>query len=155
MLTHLPHKLLMTLNLDVNSAATVTIGNTAEGDRKIAPISGGKFEGERLSGHVMPGGADWVRLRADGTLMIDVRVTLATDDGATIYLSYQGRFIGATDAMTQLAKGEKLEPDSYSLVTTAKFECGDPRYQWLNDVIAVAIGSQTGFNPTYSIFEIG
>ncbi|MBL6754568.1 MAG: DUF3237 family protein, partial [Pseudomonadales bacterium] len=50
--------------------------------------SGGAFSGERLSGSVAPGGADWVVLRDDGTLLIDVRLTLLTDDGAVIYLSY-------------------------------------------------------------------
>ncbi len=43
----------------------------------------------------------------------------------------------------------------HSLVTVAKFECGDERYTWLNDVIAVGMGEQEGFNPTYTIFEIG
>ena len=151
----LPHKQLLTLRLEVNSAATVSVGKTPEGQRKIAPISGGTFSGERLNGTVEPGGADWVRLRPDGTLMIDVRLTLRTDDGAMIYLTYQGRFVDAAGVMTQLAEGRTLAPESYSLVTVAKFECGDERYTWLNDVIAVGIGEQEGFNPTYTIFEIG
>ena len=118
-------------------------------------IQCGAFEGERLSGKVLPGGADWVRFRADGTMMIDVRLTLQTNDGALIYLSYEGRFIGAADAMAQPAQGETLQPGSYSLVTVAKFECGDERYAWLNDVIAVGAGEQSGFNPVYTIYEIG
>jgi hypothetical protein len=155
MIKSLPYRHLLTLSLDVNSAATATVGRTAGGQRKIAPISGGTFSGERLSGSVAPGGADWVVLRDDGTLLIDVRLTLLTDDGAVIYLSYEGRFQGASDAMVKLAQGETLQPESYSLVTVAKFECGDDRYAWLNDVIAVGVGEQAGFNPTYSLFEIG
>jgi hypothetical protein len=87
--------------------------------------------------------------------MIDVRLTLRTDDGAMIYLTYQCRFVDAAGVMTQLAEGRTLAPESYSLVTVARFECGDERYTWLNDVIAVGIGEQEGFNPTYTIFEIG
>ncbi len=128
---------------------------TPSGQRTIAPVTGGVFEGDRLHGVVLPGGADWVRIRADGAMMIDVRLTLQTDDGALIYLTYQGRFIGATGVMSQLALGEALEPGSYSLVTIAKFESGDERYNWLNDVIAVGIGEQCGFNPVYTIFEVG
>jgi hypothetical protein len=60
--------------------------------------------------------------------LIDVRLTLLTDDGAVIYLSYEGRFMGASDAMAKLAQGATL---------------------------AVGLGQQTGFNPTYTIFEIG
>ena len=151
----LPHKHLTTLRLDVDSAGAAQIGKTPEGQRTIAPVSGGTFEGERLSGKILPGGADWVRFRADGTMMIDVRLTLKTNDGALIYLSYEGRFIGAASAMAQLARGETLETGSYSLATVAKFESGDERYSWLNDVIAVGTGEQSGFNPVYSIYEIG
>jgi hypothetical protein len=155
MIKSLPYKHLITLSLDVNSAATVSVGRTSIGERKIAPINGGTFKGEKLSGLVSPGGSDWVVLRDDGTLLIDVRLTLQTDDGAVIYLSYEGRFKGASDAMAKLAQGKTLQQESYSLVTVAKFECGDDRYVWLNDVIAVGVGEQVGFNPTYSIFEIG
>ncbi len=151
----LPHKHLITLRLDVDSAGATQIGKTPEGQRTIAPVTGGTFEGERLSGKVLPGGADWVRFRADGTMMIDVRLTLQTNDGALIYLSYKGRFIGAAGAMAKLARGETLEAGSYSLVTVAKFESGDERYSWLNDVIAVGTGEQSGFNPVYTIYEIG
>ena len=151
----LPHKHLLTLRVEVNTAATVTVGETARGQRKIAPISGGTFTGNRLSGLVEPGGADWLVVRDDGALMIDVRLTLKTDDGAAIYLSYEGRFKGAPDSMAQLAQGKKLLPTSYSLITVAKFECGDVRYSWLNDVIAVGVGEQVGFNPTYTFFEVG
>ena len=151
----LPHKHLITLRLDVDSAGAAQIGKTPEGQRTIAPVVGGTFDGESLSGKVLPGGADWVRFRADGTMMIDVRLTLQADDGAMIYLSYQGRFIGAAGAMAELAQGRILEAGSYSLVTVAKFECGDERYAWLNDVIAVGTGEQSGFNPVYTIYEIG
>jgi hypothetical protein len=155
MIKSLPYKHLLTLSLDVNSAATITVGRTSGGQRKIAPITGGNFSGERLNGSVAPGGADWVVLRDDGALLIDVRLTLLTDDGAVIYLSYEGRFMGASDAMAKLAQGATLQPERYSLVIVAKFECGDDRYAWLNDVIAVGVGEQAGFSPTYSIFEIG
>ncbi len=151
----LPHKRLITLHLDVDAVDAAQIGRTPEGHRTIATIKGGRFEGERLSGKVLPGGADWVRLRADGTMMIDVRLILHTNDDALIYLTYQGRFSGAAGAMSQLAQGKMLEPGSYSLVTVAKFECGNERYTWLNDVIAVGIGQQSGFNPVYTIYEIG
>lgn len=152
---NLPHKHLMTLRLDVDSSGAARIGMTPSGQRTIAPVAGGVFEGDRLNGVVLPGGADWVCVRADGTMMIDVRLTLQTDDDVLIYLTYQGRFIGAEGAMSQLARGKALEAGSYSLVTVAKFECGEPRYAWLNDVIAVGVGEPSGFNPVYSIYSIG
>lgn len=151
----LPHRHLMTLTLEVGARQALQVGNTPTGRRVIAPVNGGRFEGERLTGEVLPGGADWVLYRADGAMLIDVRLTLKTHDSALIYLSYQGRFIGRDNALIRLAKGEVLDPRTYSLAITARLECGEPAYAWLNDVIAAGTGQQSGFNPTYTLFEIG
>ena len=59
------------------------MGAALAGLRRIAPVTGGTFAGERLSGTVI-GGADWVINRPDGVMVIDVRLTLKTDDGANL-----------------------------------------------------------------------
>ena len=151
----LPHCHLITLTLEVGAREALQIGQVPAGRRVIAPVTGGHFEGERLRGEVLPGGADWVTYRSDGAMLIDVRLPLKTHDGALIYLSYQGRFLGRDNALARLAKGEVLDPGDYSLVTTARLESGAPAYAWLNDVIAVGTGRQSGFNPVYTIYEIG
>lgn len=151
----LDHSYLMTLELDVAAAQSRQIGQTADGRRVIAPITGGSFEGPRLRGTVLPGGADWVRMRPDGAMSIDVRLTLETDDGVPIYLTYQGRLLASPEMFAELARGKSLDPSRYSLATVAKFETGDERYAWLNDLIVVGTGEQSGFNPTYHLFQIG
>ena len=60
------------------------------GDRRIVPIIGGEFSGPDLNGTILPGGADWIRQRPDGVSELDVRMTLKTDGGALIYLTYAG-----------------------------------------------------------------
>ena len=150
----LPHTFLMTLTLDVDSGNTYSIGNTANGRRVIAPIKGGRFEGEKLSGTVLPGGADWVQFRSDGVMEIDVRIMLQTTDDVLLYVNYQGRFLAEREVMKQLASGASLSPDHYSLTTLVKFECGDERYAWLNDAVVVGKGMQSGFNPTYALYLI-
>lgn len=154
-MTDLKHSPLITLTLTVDFASMVSIGQTPAGLRRIAPVSGGTFSGDRLNGTVLPGGNDWVLNRADGVMVIDVRLTLQTDDRALIYLTYQGRFLAGPEAMARFAKGEVLDPTDYSLAIIARFECGDPRYSWLNNVIAVGTGEQTRAGPIYSIFAIG
>ena len=151
----LKHSHLITMTLTVDFAAMVSIGATPAGLRRIAPVTGGCFTGERLNGEVLPGGNDWVLNRADGVMVIDVRLTLKTDDNAMIYLSYQGRFLAAPDAMERFAKGIPLDPSEYSLAMVARFECGDARYEWLNNVVAVGTGERTPTGPIYSIFEVG
>lgn len=151
----LPYQHLMTLHLDVDSASSLPIGMTTKGRRTIAPIKGGHFDGAKLSGKVLPGGADWVILRNDGVMKIDVRLCLKTDHGAHIYLSYEGQFVAEAEALKALASGAKLEPESYNLTVVAKLETGDESLGWLEDAIVVGAGKQSGFNPTYDFFVIG
>ncbi len=153
-MSNLQHRHLITMALTVDFAAMVSIGQTPGGLRRIAPVTGGSFTGERLSGTVLPGN-DWVINRPDGVMVIDVRLTLKTDDGAMIYLTYQGRFLAAPEVMARFAKGALLDPSEYSLAMIARFECGDDRYAWLNNVVAVGTGEQTATGPVYSIYEIG
>ena len=150
----LSYRHLTTLTLAVDFAAVVPVGAIPAGFRGIAPVTGGSFVGERLSGTVAPG-HDWFVTRADGVLVIDVRLVLMTEDGATVYLTYQGRMTGQGDAMALFRKGEKLAAEDYSLTIIAKFECGDPRYAWLNDAIVVGTGEQAAVGPVYTLFEVG
>src|SRR5471030_1205946 len=76
------------MRLRFTTAATEEIGQTPHGMLSIFPIAGGSFEGERLRGTVL-GGADWVTAAADGTRELDLRVTLETDDGALIHMTYR------------------------------------------------------------------
>lgn len=146
----LPHRHLATLRLEVDLAAIVTIGN----GRLVAPVAGGAFSGDRLSGTVLPGGADWVTQASDGSATIDVRLTLQTDDGATLGLTYQGRFIGAPGTMQRFVSGEAIDAVDYSLQTVARFETGDTRYAWLTDTMVVGIGEQIDGAPAYQLYEI-
>jgi hypothetical protein len=145
---------LVTLHLDVAFDAVLDIGPTPQGRRLIAPINGGRFEGARLNGRVLPGGADWVINRADGAMIIDVRIALRTDDGAAIYLSYQGSFRAAPEVMKRFRQGEVLAEGEYRLLAVARFECGAPAYAWLSDAIAVGVGRQTKHGPVYNFHEI-
>ncbi len=150
----LQNRHLITMTLTVDFAGMASIGQTPAGQRRIAPVTGGCFTGERLNGEVLSG-SDWLINRPDGVMVIDVRLTLKTGDGALIYLSYQGRFLAKPKAMARFANGALLDPSEYSLMIIAKFECGDERYAWLNNVIAVGTGEQTATGPIYSIFEVG
>lgn len=146
---------LLTLRLDVDFRGMQRIGENVAGRRRVAPILGGGFEGERLNGEVLPGGADWVLNRPDGHMAIDVRITLKEADGALIYCAYQGLFRAATpERMTAFERGERLAETDYVLRTLVKFECGAEKHRWLNDVLAVGVGRQTADGPVYDVFEI-
>src|SRR5437867_12237165 len=59
----------------------LNIGDGPLGRRILFGAAGGRFEGPRLRGEVVPGGGDWALFRADGAMSLDVRLTLRTHDG--------------------------------------------------------------------------
>ena len=78
------------MTVRIAAAPPQKLGAVPHGIRSIVPVTGGDFEGPRLRGKVLPGGGDWLLLRADGVLELDLRITLETDDHALIYMTFQG-----------------------------------------------------------------
>jgi hypothetical protein len=74
----------------LNTAPTQNIGAGPRGTRVTFPITGGSFEGDRLRGKVLAGDDDWTVKRSDGVVELDLRITLETDDGALIHMTFEG-----------------------------------------------------------------
>ncbi len=123
------------------------IGGTPGGFRRIGVVPGGVFEGERLSGEVLEGGADWQTVRDDAATTLDVRLVLKTNDGALIGLTYRGLRHGPPKVMDTLNKGQAVDPASYYFRTNAMFETAAESYSWLNRILAVGIGHRTASDP--------
>src|SRR5215470_17770341 len=146
-------RLLMTLR--VNVATPQNIGSVPLGARRAVPLSGGTFKGPRLQGTVVPGGsADWLLLRADGVLEMDLRVTLQTDDGALISMRSFGLRHGPPEVIAALGRGETVDPATYYFRTTPRFRTGHPGYAFLNRIVAVAEGDRRAEGPIYTIHEV-
>jgi hypothetical protein len=60
-------------HVSVQVAPPLVVGPVLAGERRIIPITGGRFEGARLRGEVVPGGADWQVVAADGTALLEAR----------------------------------------------------------------------------------
>lgn len=118
------------------------LANTPAGTRVIVEVKSLRVEGDRLRG-TMKGNAaaDWLTIGPDATGTIDVRLTMETDDGALVFVQYQGRrdFSQGMDA---------------PVYTAPKFEAGDDRYAWINKVQAVAKGTVEGMTLTYEVYEL-
>jgi len=131
------------------------LGATPLGQRRIVPVSGGSFEGPRLRGVVLPhAGSDWLLQRADGTFQQDARVTLRTDDGVLIGMSYRGVRHASVEVSARLASGERVDPSEYYLRTAPFFETAGPRYAWLNAVVAIGVGERLADGVRYQVFEV-
>ena len=145
---------LFTLTLTVDSKMA-DLGETPYGHRRIATVTGGSFEGEEIKGVVLPSpGGDWLLLRHDGVLMLDVRLTLKTHDDHLIYMSYRGMRHGPAWVIEQLNKGEKVDPGQYYFRSTPYFETSSQKYRFLNRIVCVATGRRDPTGPVYDVFQI-
>jgi hypothetical protein len=143
---------LMTMRLTVNGMQMV--GATPNGGRRVGLVGGGTFEGARLQGTILPGGADWIIARPDGSTTLDVRIVLQTDDGAAIAMTYRGLRHGPAEVMDKVNKGEFVDPALYYFRTAILFETASEKYSWLNGIIAIGTGSRPPEGPVYDVFEV-
>jgi len=124
-------------------AGIVDVGLTPMGHRRVVNILGGHFEGDRLSGSVLAGGADWQWVRSDGTIDLDARYTLKTDQGELIQVTSQGLRTASPDVLAQLARGEDVDPERYYFRTVVRFATSAPSLLYLTRLLAVAYGRRT------------
>ena len=145
-------ELLFTITLKVGTIET--LGRTPLGERRIAVVDGGRFEGPKLKGTVIEGGSDWILTRPDGASQLDVRLTLKTDDDQLIGMTYRGLRHGPRAVIDRLNRGEKVDPAEYYFRTAPVFETASEKYGWLNRIIAVGTGDRLPQGPVYSVFEV-
>lgn len=132
----------------------ISIGATPGPFRRLGVVSGGTFEGERLSGEVLDGGNDWQDLRDDRSTTLDVRLALKTSDGALIAMSYRGLRRGPADVLARIDRGEAVDPRSYYFRISPMFETASETYGWLNHIVAIGVGHRFPQGPVYSVFEV-
>jgi hypothetical protein len=140
----LPVRHLFTLDGKVDNPPPQVVAGP-NGVRVIVAVGEGSFTGERLHGTVAPGaGGDFAVFRPDGTLRLDVRLTLVTHDDVRVYITYNG-------------VGTPSPEGTLSLRTAPTFEApADGPYAWLNNVQAIGLGESNPATGTlhYDVFEV-
>jgi hypothetical protein len=111
------------------------------GERVTVAVTGGTFEGPKLKGTVLTPGGDWLVRRPDGSSVLEVRVTLQSDDTQLIYMSYRG--------IMYTPKGGKQY-----WRTIPMFETGAEKYSWLNQIVCVGVGVPTPGKAVYRVFQV-
>lgn len=100
-------------------------------------LAEGSVRGERVSGNHHS--CNHPRQRADNVNLPDAHGIITTDDGAKIYYHLEG--FGIATQGTRRTTG------------SARFRTGDPRYSWLNTVIAVDEGRFSGNTALIRFYE--
>ena len=105
MLSELPVEHLCDLSIDLELGQVIS---THLGTRLTFVVKGGRFEGPRFRGEMLPGGGDWVSLGADGISRMDVRATMRTHDGVLIHYDSHGILKYPPDGRFQNLRGDRL-----------------------------------------------
>jgi hypothetical protein len=122
----------------------ISLGPGPLGERIVADLTGGHFAGPRMRGTVRASGADWALVTPEGNLRLDVRAVFECDDGAAVYVTYREALSG----------GPATEYGDTYFISQIEFETGDPRYTWLNNLMAVGEGKLKPNEVSYRVYAV-
>jgi len=128
--------------VDIVLADPIFVGEGPAGLRLVYEVASAVATGDRFSATLAgSASADWIT--AVGTVgTIDVRSTMATDDGGLVFVQYRGR--------TDLSAGPGASP----IYVAPTFETGHPDLAWLNTIQAVGKGELDGTSLRYEWYEV-
>jgi len=96
--------------------------------------SGGWIKGPKINGTIVAPSGDWLRVLPSGVSRLDVRVTIKTDDGALIYMTYNGIIKDTKESEARSDKGEVLTSKDHYFIIAPTLETSAKKYEWLNGV---------------------
>ena len=143
---------IFTINAELDDI--LRFGGTPYGERRVIPITGGRVSGARLKGRILPGGADWQIIRADGAADIQARYTIESEDGGLVLVNSEGLRHGPPDVIERLGRGEAVDPELYYFRTVMRFETGAPALARMNKILAVARGERLARAVKLDVFEV-
>jgi len=142
--------------LDATLGQPLDVGSTAQGRRRVVPLTGGTFTGPELSGTLVPGAsADWQIVLPDGTALGDIRYTLQTDDGDVLLVQSRSVRHGPADVLARLGRGEDVDPSEYTFRTSTQIETAAPGLDWLNKGVFVSVGGRQATGVVYETYLVG
>ena len=116
------------LQLKVTIGEAYSIENTQHGRRTVIPITGGTFEGPKLKGTILNGGADY-QLNTENRTELEAIYCIKTDDGVCIHVRNKGIIYNGKD--------EEGKPTFY-FTCAPQFEApSDSKYAWMNNALFV------------------
>jgi hypothetical protein len=124
----------------VTVAAPVELGIVCGARRRAIAITGGRAHGPRLTGTVLPGGADWQDVRPDGVTALEAHYAIRADDGTVIEVVNAGLRVASPEVSEQLARSEPVPADAYYFRTVPRFTVADGPHSWLSRTVFVASG---------------
>jgi hypothetical protein len=141
-------------DMQADLEAPQMVGQTPAGTRQIWIVKGGRVEGPKFQGEVLPGGGDWATVRTDGAIQLDVRATLKAADGALVYAYYGGLIIADQQVFGRIFQAEDVPLSEYYFFTNPMFQTSAPQYEWLNRTLAIGRGKVRPGGVSYRVWAV-
>jgi muconolactone delta-isomerase len=148
-------RLTQVYRLEAAVGQPLELGDTAQGHRRIVPLTAGSFTGPAISGRLLPGAsADWQVVLSDGTALGDLRYTLQSDRGELLYVRSWGIRHGSAEVLARLGRGEEVDASEYTFRTSTRIETAAPELDWLNKGVFVSVGSRQAGRVIYETYLV-
>ncbi|GAA2884747.1 DUF3237 domain-containing protein [Microbacterium esteraromaticum] len=141
-------------DVTVDLAPPEVHGATSAGFRRVVPIMGGRISGS-IDADLLPGGADWQLVRADGTIEVDARYSARTADGDLLLLHASGLRTGTPDVLDCLARGEDVDPHDYTFRTVVRIETASRKLDALQRSLFLASAERQANAVRYRAHRVG
>ena len=130
-----------------------TIGKVNGAIMEVTPVTGGRFEGQKLKGQVCNFGGDWGFLSGEKLNRLNNRFILETDDEEYIAVETNGYLCMSEKELDEFYDTADYDNTDYYFSETVKFASGSPKYSWLNDKITVSKGFLTEDGVLIEVYE--
>ena len=128
-------------DLAVTIDAPVDVGSTAMGLRRMIPITGGTVTGPLMRGRIVPGGADFQLIVADGTQAhLDARYVLELDDGTRVFVQNKALRVASAEDSAKIRRGEPVDPTRVYFRCQPSFEASTSQWSWLAEHQFIGVG---------------
>jgi hypothetical protein len=128
-------------DLAVTIDAPVEVGSTAMGLRRMIPITGGTVTGPLMRGRIVPGGADFQLIVADGTQAhLDARYVLELDDGTRVFVQNKALRVASAEDSAKIRRGEPVDPTRVYFRCQPSFEASTSQWSWLAEHQFIGVG---------------
>lgn len=148
--------LILAMRLRVLIGPALELGMVDGARKRVIPIVGGSVDGPRLTGRVLPSGADWQIIRSDGTADILARYSIEASDGSILSVVNPGYRRGPAPVLARIAAGEAVDPALYYFRTTPRFEvASESPHAWLGRTVFLCSAARYKDHVRLDIFEVG
>jgi hypothetical protein len=137
-------------DLSVRVAPTIDVSPA----RCVIGITGGEAFGPKIRGEVLPGGADFQVIRANGVIELTARYVIRADSGALIYVENSGLRHGPPNAMELLRSGKDVDPSLVYFRTAPRFETSASEFEWLTKHLFIGTAKRLPESVELRFFQV-